>query len=372
MSHKPSDPALPLDLNAARDFLAALDPTADAKFAFRGIRDRGDGAAVKAYGTLDRGVRQSSNSQKNGKFCRPGELLTYLQGLGFGAFVGVSRFDGQGQSDKNVVGCRVAIADADTALQVEQAERFIEKSGLRVTVRTASGGLDHGVEKRQYFWRIRGLPVDKFTAVHRALITRTGTDPSITNCSRVMRLVGYDHLKSEPRQTRIISIDSTVEYDVREFLARVLAQPQICDPWAGGKGQGRIAPRGRLPGQAGQVPTAGPKARLGALLDRYGDLITPAVRALLREATAPAEGQPGNRHATLITVVGRCIQAGWPDADIRGLVLPTVNTEWGDGDWSAHLDQILTWTREQHDAAIAAMPAAPSSIAAAFGAGGVL
>src|SRR5438067_182249 len=182
-------------------------------------------------------------------------------------------------------------------------------------------------------------------------------------------VAGFLAPETRPRRTRTVSINPGVEYDYTPFIARALAQPQFCDPWAGGKGRG-LEPR--RTGASQGAPLAGPRARLRALLDNYGGLITPAVRALLREADAPSEGRAGTRHATLTTVVGRCVQVGWPDNDIRELVLPIINAEGGDGDWSEHLNSILEWMREQHTAAISAIPAAPASLAAAFGAGGAL
>jgi hypothetical protein len=47
--------------------------------------------------------------------------------------------------------------------------------------------------------------------------------------------------------------------------------------------------------------------------------------------------------------VARIVQVGWPDADIRQLVLPVVNSEWGDGDWSEHLDSMLVSLSRQSD-----------------------
>ena len=81
------------------------------------------------------------------------------------------------------------------------------------------------------------------------------------------------------------------------------------------------------------------------MLDRYSGLITPAVRALLREAQAPGEGTPGNRHATLVTIVARLVHTRWGDDDIRQLVLPVVNAGWGDGYWDDHLARITAWVR---------------------------
>jgi hypothetical protein len=337
-----------------RQFLAALDPDPAARYALRSFDDHGDDPrlAVKAYGALDRGIRQSSDPAKNGRPCRPTHLFSYMQGMGAGVFAAPNRLDGQGQGQANVVAIRDLFVDADSRLAVERLLAFITTTGLTPTILVASGGMDDGVEKLHAYWRIEGCPVPEFRDAQLALVSRLGTDPAVQDAGRVMRLPGFWHLKREPRQTRIVSLNPTVEYEFSAFRARVLAQPQIVDPWAGGKGVGRST--ALRTGNTATAPAAGPTARLRVLLDAHGSLITPAVRALLREAVAPAEGRSGNRHATLVAVAARCMQAGWSDDDIRNLALPVVNDEWGDGDWSGHLNQILAWTRAQEAASIAA------------------
>jgi hypothetical protein len=364
------------DNRQVQQFLQAIDPDPDALFGFRTFDDRGDDPrlAVKAYGTLTRGVRQCKNPAKDGKPCHPGHLLSFMQGKGAGAFAAINKLDGQGQLKANVVAVRALYVDADSRPEVDRLHAFIAATGLAPTALVASGGVHDGVEKLQGYWRVDGCPVAEFTAAQLTLVSRISTDPAVQDAGRVMRVPGYWHQKREPRQTRIVSIDPAVHYEYREFMARVTAQPQIVDPWANGKGTGRTAARVAGRGSAPMV-TTGPTARLRTLLDLHGSLITPAVRALLREAVAPSDGGSGNRHDTLKSIAARCVQAGWSDDDIRQLVLPVINGEWGDGDWTDHFGQIIAWTRTQEVAALAAMPAVPKHIAAAFGvsarAGGV-
>jgi hypothetical protein len=355
-------------VSEAQQFLAALESDPGALFGFRTFDDRGEDPrlAVKAFGNLDRGIRQSRDPQKNGKPCRPWRLLQYMQSMGAGSFVVPNKLDGQGQLKRNVTAIRALYVDADSRPEVERLDDLITETGLDPTIRVASGGIHDDVEKQQCYWRVRNCPVPEFTDAQLTLVSRIGTDPAVQDAGRVMRLPGCLHLKCEPRRTRILEINQNIEYDYHEFISRMRARPQICDPSrkGGGRAQARL-------GQAAAVPTAGPKARLRALLDHYGT-ITAAVRVLLREAMAPIDGRTGNRHPTLVTIVGFCVQAGWSDTDVRSLILPIINAEWADGDWGSHLDSIITWTREQHDAALGALPAAPSWIAAAFGARGAL
>jgi len=345
------------NLPEARQHLHAI--WGDEPGGFRTCDDRGDDLrlAVRAYGTLESGVRQSKDPAKHGKPCRPASLLCYMQSRGAGVFFTVNALDGQGQRKANVNAIRTLFADADDHPATEHLFRFIERTRLTPAAIVASGGMHDGVDKLHAYWRIKGCRVAQFTDAQRLLASRAGTDPAVADPGRVMRLAGFWHLKREPRQTRIVEINPDVEYEFGEFVARTKAEPQIVDFKS-------AAPRGsRL--ATGHVGHSGisaePTARLRVLLDKHGGLITPAVRALLREAMAPTDGRPGNRHASMVAAVARTMQAGWPDADIRALVLPIVNGEWGGEDRSARLENIIAWTREQESAAIAAMPASPLS-----------
>jgi RepB DNA-primase from phage plasmid len=352
-------------LAQAWQLLAALDNDEAAQFGYRSFDDHGDDPrlAVKAFGTLDCGIRQHNDPAKNGRPCRPSRLLAYMQGLGAGAFFVVNKLDGAGQRLANVTAIRALYVDADSRPEVERLYAFIATAALTPTALVASGGVHDGVEKLQAYWRMSGCPVTEFTRAQLSLVSRIGTDPAVQDASRVMRLPGYWHQKGEPRQTHIVSINRAMEYEFSAFMVRVLAQPQIVDPWAGGKGIRR--PTVRHAGSGVSVSSAGTTARLRSLLDLHGGYVTPAVCALLREAKAPADGRPGNRHETLKSVVARSIVAGWPDDDIRTLVLPVINGEWGEGDWKDHVDRLLDWTRAQESARVAA---APGDVTASTGA----
>ena len=359
------------DLTLAQAFLNALDSSPDARFGFRTFDDKGDDPrlAVKAYGTLDRGARQSSNPTKNGQPCRPTRLLSYMQGKGAGAFVVPNELDGQGQRKGNVVAVRTFYIDADSRPQVEAAHAFIARTGLVPTIEVASGGIHQNIEKRQIYWRVAGCPVDEFTRAQLTLVSRTGSDPAVQDASRVMRLPGFWHQKGEPRMSRILSLSPEIDYGMGNFLARVQAQSQVCDPWAGGRGRGAGVQRGLV----GDIDRAGPTARLRVLLAQHGGLVTPAVRNLLREAKAPTDEGAGNRHSTLLAVAARCVHLGWPDADIHALVQPVLIECWG-GDREDRLTTMLAWVREKEAAALAFKPAptaSASALARAFGSGRV-
>jgi hypothetical protein len=278
-----------------------------------------------------------------------------MQRNGAGAFFVPNKLDGQGQRKANVAAIRALYVDADSRPEVERLHAFINRTGLLPTVVIASGGIHDGVEKLQGYWRVQGCSVGAFTDAQLTLVSRIGTDAAVQDAGRVMRLAGFWHQKREPSRTRIMSINPAAEYSFDEFMARLRAQPQIVDPWAATRRTGHTsAPHhGSVMGRDNCVP---PTARLRVLLDRYGGLITPSVHALLREARSPSDGAGGNRHSTLVAIVARCVQIGWPDADIQQLVLPTAFDIWDVDrrELAERLDHILAWTRQQEVSAVAA------------------
>jgi hypothetical protein len=337
----------------ARMLLAALDPDSKAQWGFRTFADGNDDPrlAIKCCGTLDGGVRQSANPAKNKKPCQPSRLLAFMNGLGAGVFFTPNRLDGAGQSAANVVAVRALFVDADSRPEVDRLHAFVTASALQPTAIVASGGLHDGVEKLQAYWRIDGCNLDQFSHAQRTLISRVGSDPAVNDLARVMRVPGFYHRKREPRMTRLISVDASKVYDFALFIDRVQRLPAI-----GGTSTGQ-------PHVGNREPTTGPvgppvpapygrssiNARLRELMHQHGDLVVPAVGRLLLEAVGPVDG-PGNRHATLVSVVAKLNSRGWSDDEISGWVLPRINEKWADGDWGEHLSRVVRWTRERTNA----------------------
>ena len=140
---------------------------------------------------LDRGIRQHNDPVKNGKPCCPARLLSYMQGLGAGAFFVINKLDGVGQRLANVAALPGALdVDADSRPEVERLHAFIATTGLTPTAVVASGGVHDGVEKLQAYWRMSGCPVAAFTRAQLSLVSRIGTDPAVQDASRVMRAAG--------------------------------------------------------------------------------------------------------------------------------------------------------------------------------------
>ena len=360
---------LPPDIEQATRFLAILDPSPNAQFGFATFDDKGDDCrlAIRLYGDLRRAVRLTGS--KRGQTCSTIGMLGFMQKLGAGVFVTVQELDGRGAAAANVRRSRAFVADADTDQQIANVQQFISATELTPSAVVASGGrTGSGAQKQQLYWFVSDCPLDVFAKSQALLPSRTGTDTSAKDISRVLRLVGFAHQKGEPRLSQAVSYTG-IKYNSGHFVTRLQAAPQIGDFRDGGSTRSGRQSREWVKQSGSNSPTA----RLRVLLQHYGSLVVPAVHALLREATGPTDDCDGrgNRHSTLLTVVSRVVQVGWPDEEVRVLVLPVINAAWDGGDWSAHLDKMLAWVRQQETAAYASKPVSPRAahLAIAFGAG---
>lgn len=62
--------------------------------------------------------------------------------------------------------------------------------------------------RRHVYWLVKGIALSDFRPLQRALIERLGTDKSIIDLPRIMRLPGFLNHKREPFTTQLISLDS--------------------------------------------------------------------------------------------------------------------------------------------------------------------
>jgi hypothetical protein len=163
----------------ARAFLKMIDPEANS-FCFRKLRDN-DASRVRPE-NLDGQLKQ---------------VLPQLQRAsraGGGAFVVVNE---GGQKDDDITRVRAVFADTDGA----PVEPIIDALTPHIVVETSP-------KKYHVYWLVADFPLDQFKPVQLAIATQFGTDESVTNLSRVMRMPGFHHNKNEPFLSRLIAWDS--------------------------------------------------------------------------------------------------------------------------------------------------------------------
>lgn len=155
-------------------FLKMLDPNTD-QFCFRVLPDN------KASPVWEK--------KHNGKF---GLILSQLQRAnraGGGAFVVVNE---GGQKDDDITRVRAVFADTDGA----PVEPIVDALEPHMVVETSP-------KKYHVYWLVEDFSLDQFKPVQLAIATQFGTDESVTNLSRVMRMPGFYHNKNEPFLSRL-------------------------------------------------------------------------------------------------------------------------------------------------------------------------
>jgi hypothetical protein len=209
MSNAPSS-NVAHDQEMARRFLAALDPSAD-KFTFQLLSDlKGHKRHQEIiHGTLE-------------------ELWPKVSALNMrdqcvGVFVTINETDGKGRKAENIVRVRAGFVDADGREQVAECIRVFAASGIQPSIAVKTG---NGV----HFYFCMDLGLDQFSEVQKMLIARLGTDASVKDLPRVMRLPGTLHLK-DPNRPRLVKLLNSPIAPIRRWqLDELVSQLSLLTP----------------------------------------------------------------------------------------------------------------------------------------------
>lgn len=194
-----------VDLQQAADFLRMLDAAPGAQFHFRTFPDQGSGSGRNFHGTLDEAAVQLQLDNGNTR----------------GVFVVVNA---GGQKKADITAVRAVFADFDDPAVV----RSLKPEALTIDGVAPHAVIESSPGKMHAYWRIEGMPPADFPRAQKALAARLGSDTSVHDLSRVMRLPGFVHHKGQPFQTRIVHLDRHPPL-TRGALAPLLAAP-IANP----------------------------------------------------------------------------------------------------------------------------------------------
>ena len=186
-----------VDLDEARRFLAQLDPQAT-RWTFQTFDDddaKRDSLARILHGTLDQHAAR----------------LTRLNDRGAGIFVTINETDGTGRKKDNIIRIRAVFADLDGA-PLDLVYEFGRQP--HVIVETSPG-------RWHAYWLVSNFPLERFEPAQKALIERFGSDPSVHDLPRVMRLPGFIHRKGVPFRSHIIESNLIAPY-LRENFAQAV------------------------------------------------------------------------------------------------------------------------------------------------------
>jgi hypothetical protein len=190
----PEPSALHVDFDMAREFLTALDETAES-FTFQTFDDnkaRKDRALAAVFSGDFEDVKSS---------------LAGLNRRGAGAFVTVNETDGKGRRLENITRYR--------AVWHEDDEGHTQAFPLRphIVVESSPG-------KRHSYWLVDGLSAEQFRGVMDCMVRTHRSDPNARDPARVLRLPGFHHQKdpASPFLVRILDESGEQAYPADELL----------------------------------------------------------------------------------------------------------------------------------------------------------
>lgn len=171
-----------LEQHPAESFLHLLDPSTE-QFCFRTFDDTGRKRDFLAQ-NVDGAFADCQNKLKN------------LNSSHAGVFVVVNR-GGQTKAEINKI--RAVFADTDGAL----LEPLLTLKP-HIVIETSPS-------KWHVYWLVDDLfGLDRFTPVQEAIAAKYGTDKSVKDLPRVMRLPGFDHCKNDPVEVELIQFNEEI------------------------------------------------------------------------------------------------------------------------------------------------------------------
>ncbi len=269
-----------IDADEAERFLARLD--ASPAFAFRTFADRKDA--------------QAPGRNYSGTLASLRERLVADNHEGRGVFVVVNA---GGQTGASIARIRAVFADLDGApldpvIACDLQPHIIVESSP---------------DRFHAYWITEGLALSDFKPVQHRIAAMFGSDESVDDLPRVMRLPGFIHAKGEPFRSRIVHMGDTDPYPAETILRAF--PPLACRPSK------------MLPKQSAPRITA----------DRHADVLKTTAKA----ARAVAKGD--TTHAEAMTDLRAVRDSGrWsrdvPDDELKR-ALDGALGKFGRNEWSA-------------------------------------
>lgn len=169
------------NLQQAQSFLTALDEDSDAW----------------SFQTFDDGPNKTSSliRQFHGSLEQHASDLTVLNERGAGVFVTINETNGKGRKKADITRIRALFVDLDGS-PLGPVQNAANEPHILVE---SSPGHYHA------YWRVNDCSVDQCEPALKHLIEKFDADKSCCDRSRVLRLPGFYHRKSDPYQVNVIA-----------------------------------------------------------------------------------------------------------------------------------------------------------------------
>lgn len=194
------------DIELAEHFLTLLDEEAEA-FTFQTFADTPE-AKAEDKERERKGQRKKHAEVFHGPLSRHALDLERLNRGGAGVFVTINQTDLKGRRTDNVQRVRAVFSDTDGAELAPIVNSNPEPSFI----------VESSPENWHAYWLTDGLPLAQFEGVQRRIADRFGTDSSVTDLPRVLRLPGFYHRKGEPFMVRMMQENGGLPYAADKIL----------------------------------------------------------------------------------------------------------------------------------------------------------
>ncbi len=183
-----------IDLKMAERFLTLLSEDVETIFSFQTFDDKKE--------------HQTPPKVLHGSFEKHKDELLRLNRLGAGVFVTVNQTDGKGRLKENVIEIRSVFVDLDGSPLQPVLDGPLSPHII----------IESSPDRYHAYWITEGVNLEYFTLIQKKLCERFDGDPVVCDLSRVMRLPGFSHQKSNPFLTKIIQESGEQPFSLERIL----------------------------------------------------------------------------------------------------------------------------------------------------------
>ena len=190
----------------------------------------GDSEATVDFRVLHDQDKSVPGQTKRGTLRQCWSWLCAMNEQGYGVFMVAAQLDGNGQKMDNVVSLRCNYIDIDSADAQQQYERAIAAHPKPTFAVQSSPGKYH------VFWKTsEHVDRQRFTLIQRRLASIFNSDPKVSDATRVLRLAGTIHRKTNvPHLVTCWALDGFTTPTTIDELDAATAHVQVVD---GGDGE---------------------------------------------------------------------------------------------------------------------------------------
>lgn len=124
--------------------------------------------------------------------------LDKLNEMGAGIFMAINETNGKGRKASDITKVRAVFADFDGE---PLPDSFDEEPSMIVE---SSAGKWH------VYWFVDDFPLESFKIIQKAIAAKFNSDQAVNDLSRVMRVPGFYHKKSDPFMTKVVECSGLI------------------------------------------------------------------------------------------------------------------------------------------------------------------